>query len=409
MEKSNKVLILSSIVLVGFVIAVFYNYVIGGYLAKPYPFNTFLWPSDFAFGDFTEMLYVIKDFSPFKEVDPFINYFPLTYIILFPFVFIQNKIFSYLLFISVFIGVFAYMNFKNFKCPDLTSTQNFQNIFIMSSVSYPFLLLLDRGNFDIFLFVLFVAFIYAYKAEKYLLSSLILAVINAFKPFSFIFLILFLLKKNYRYIFISLLMSFALIVAGFVILKGEFFHQLSVFISNIGLFKQSYVYDNANPYGMRASSSLYMMFKLIFTRFTEQGLSLTPFLAKAYDILNIVITGLIAFFAVKEKVFWKQISLLTLYMLLMPYLTNDYKLIFFFVPIWLFVNAKEKTRFDLIYAVLFGLLLISKNIIIPYDISNINFWFSLSVIINPLIMIVFIGLIIFEQFKEKKKKIENGY
>ena len=85
MDKSKKILLLSNIVVIGFVIAIVYHYILGSYLAKPYPYNTFLWPANIAFGDFTDFLPAAKNLNPFRLVNPYTNYFPLAYLIIFPF------------------------------------------------------------------------------------------------------------------------------------------------------------------------------------------------------------------------------------------------------------------------------------------------------------------------------------
>ena len=51
MEKEQKIMILSSIVLVGFVMGVFYHYILGFYLHAPEPYNSFLYPASMAFCD----------------------------------------------------------------------------------------------------------------------------------------------------------------------------------------------------------------------------------------------------------------------------------------------------------------------------------------------------------------------
>ena len=93
-------------------------------------------------------------------------------------------------------------------------------------------------------------------------------------------------------------------------------------------------------------------------------------------------------------------TLLFLYILSIPYLVNDYKLLFLFIPVWFFVNSKEKSKFDLIYTILFAFLFIPKNIIIDLNPTD---YFSISILINPIIMILLWGLIIFEQYKVKEE------
>lgn len=403
MDKSKKVLILSSIVLVGFVLAVIFHYVLGFYLNKAYPFNTFLWQPGIAFGDFTEMLPLIKALAPFKAHNYWLNYFPLSFLILFPFTYIKHVTFSYIIFASVFIGFFVYLNKKYFNCEQLSKVENFQNILILTSLSYPFLSLIDRGNFDMVLFVLFAFFVISFKSEKYLLSSILLAIANSIKPFTLMFLILFLLKKKYKEFIVNIIITILLIIGGFMLLKGNIFDQISVFILNVADFNYRYVYSTKS-WGMGNNSSLYMCLKMLFCMNNSSFHISTFLLANIYKYVSAFFTIITVFFAWKEKIFWKQITLMTLYMLLIPPVITDYKLIFLFVPIYLFVNAKkeEATRSDLIYLIFFALLLIPKHYFIVDLLDNMN-KFSVSAILNPTIMLLFMGQIIFEQIKAKKE------
>lgn len=404
MDKKSKISILANIVLIGFVLAVIFHYVLGFYLNKTYPFNTFLWQPGIAFGDFTEMLPLIKDLAPFKAHNYWLNYFPLSFLILFPFTFINNVTFSYIIFASIFIGFFAYLNKKYFICEQLNKVENFQNILILSSLSYPFLSLIDRGNLDMVLFVLFAFFIISFKSEKYLLSSILLAIANSIKPFTLMFLILFLLKKKYKELIINIILTTLLIIGGFMLLKGNIFDQISVFISNVADFNYRYVYSTKS-WGMGNNSSLYMCLKMLFCMNSSSFHVSTFLLTNIYKYISALFTVITIFFACKEKIFWKQITLMTLYMLLIPPVITDYKLIFLFVPIYLFVNAKkeEATKSDLIYLIFFALLLIPKHYFIVDLLDNMN-KFSISAILNPIIMLLFMGQIIFEQIKSTQKK-----
>lgn len=398
MEKSQKILILSSIILVGFVFGVLFYYVLGSYLNLPFPFNTFLFSPDIHFSDFIGMLPIANGFSPFNEPNAWRNYFPLAYILLFPFSLIKNALIAYCVFTLVFLIFLTYMNIRNLICEDLTKMQNFQNIFIIGLLSYPILYVLDRGNIDMFLFILFAGFVYLLKTEKYLLSAVLLAVHNAIKPFPVLFLILFLFKKKYKEFFLSVAITAILIIGGFMTLKGNFFDQIVVFIKNLLMFKINYVYDNSNSNSMTNTSSLFMAMKLVFCKYTS--ILTTIRLEKLYGYFSLIITVIMLFFAQREKTFWKRITLLILLMSLLPYVIDDYKLIFLFIPIWLFVNAKEKTKFDLAYVILFGLLMIPKQFFISLIHSgNMAQLTTFGIVVNPLLMIVFMGLIIFEQFK----------
>ncbi len=408
MEKSQKILLISNIVLVGFVVAVIVHYTLGAYLKLPFPFNTFLFSPEIHFSDFIGIMPIANGLYPFDAPNPWRCYFPLAYILLFPFSLISNPLIAYFIFASVFLVSIVYMNIKNFTCANLTKLQNFQNIFIISILSYPILYILDRGNIDMFLFILLAGFVYLFKSKKYLLSAVLLGIQNAIKPFPIFFLILFLFKKKYKEFFLSILITGLLVIGGFMFLKGGFFEQITIFIKNLLIFKMNYVYNNSNSNAMSNTSSLFMAMKLLFCKYTT--IFSTIQLEKVYSYLSLIITAITLFFTQKEKTFWKQITLLTLLMWLLPYVIDDYKLIFLFIPIWLFVSTQEKTKFDSAYAVLFGLLIIPKQFFVLFvHAHGMTQLMSFGIIINPILMLIFMGLIIYEQFStSKNERLANG-
>lgn len=401
MQKSDKVALFSNIILVGFVMGVIYHYVLGFYMQLGQPYNTFIYPPSMAFCDFTGIANYAKQLNPYHEVVLWACYFPLDYIFLYPFSLIKNFVVSYTLYISIFLIFLIYANTKAFACENLTKLQNFQNIFILSVVSYPVLYMLDKGNLDSILFIILALFVSAFKSEKYFLAAILLGIENAFKPFPIFFLILFLMKKKYKEFFISLLISALLIIGGFMFLKGPFFDQIIIFIKSLALFKARYALGPA--LGIGFSSSLFMPLKAVMLHFSTKVSDIATFV-KIYDYFSLFASIITLFFVWREKILWKQLTLLICNFLLLPYCTYDYKFIFLFIPLWLFVNTEEKSKFDLTYIILFALLFVPKSIIINFPGIHLQnqSWLTLSAIINPVIMIILTLLIIYEQFLSKK-------
>lgn len=392
MEKSDKVLLLSSIVVAGFFIAIIFHYFCGNVLGLGDPLNTFLLYREWVFSDFIWVSDATKNLAPLSQPNIWIIYFPFAYVLLFPFTLIKNLLLSYFLYTSIFIGFFVYCNIKFLKCENLNKLQNFQSIFILTFMTYPFLYLLERGNFDMYLVLLMAVFVFAFMKEKYILSAVALALINAIKPFSAIFLILFLFEKRWKELFLSIFITILLTLGSFLILEGNILSQIAILKTNFNILSERFLYHPLH--GTTNSSSIFFALKLFIF---DQKLSLsTQSLVKIYSYLGFVLTCLTILFTCKEKVFWKQITLLTLYTSTVPYVVFDYKLIFLFIPIWLFVNQEEKSKFDLLYTILFGILLIPKK----------YFWFFgfhiLSVYLNPIIILLFMGVIIYEQIKPQK-------
>lgn len=390
MEKSNKVALVSGIIIVGFIVAVVFHGFLGMYLNLDYPYNTFLFNPKLRFNDLFDITSHLKGFAPYTPPSYWQQYFPLSYLILTPFAYMKDRLIPYSIFSAIFLIPFIATNVKMFKVADKSKLWNVFNIFVLTFLSYPFLVLLDRGNFDMIIFLFFAAFVFAFKSKKYQLAAVLLGIINAMKPFSVIFLAMFIFEKKYREFFLSVATSFLLVFGVFLIFKGNVFEQIAVMLKSIVWFKQAFILYPLG--GMSNSSSLFMALKLLFCA-NSHILSPTQ-LSKIYGYFSFIMTLFTFVFSWREKVFWKRISLITLYMIVAPSVVFDYKLIFLFVPLYLFVNSKEKSKFDLAYAILFGLLLIPKRFVL-FGVWKVA---VLSVILNPLIILLFIGLIVLEQF-----------
>lgn len=402
MDKSQKITLISNIILVGFAIAIGFHYILGFYFNFGEPYNTFLSDKWFVLGDYKFTLMFITDFAPYSKPDFWVNYFPLAYIFLYPFSQIKNLYLSYFFYSLIFLIPFIWINIKLLSCDNESKLQNFQNIFIITLLSFPFLAIVEDGNIDMFLMVLLSVFIFLFYKKKFLLSSIVLAIANAMKPFFLVFLLLFLFEKKWKDFFLNLLLTFLLIISGFMILNGGFWEQINTYIINLKIFQQTYVANvNVSFFG---HLDLFTLLKMVFCH--SYKLIDIKTLISFYNLFIIFMTVVLSFFVAKEKVFWKKMALFVCYLLVVPYIIFDYKLIFLFLPLWGFLNTSEKSRFDSVYSFLFGLLFIPKRFLPVVSGAKLSL-FHLSSILNPLLILFFMGLIMFEHFLEKKeKKIE---
>ena len=101
-----------------------------------------------------------------------------------------------------------------------------------------------------------------------------------------------------------------------------------------------------------------------------------------------------------EKELWKKIMLLVSAALLLPHVSADYKLIYIFIPMYIFINLEKKSRFDLFYAVMFGLLLIPKDYYLFSKIVSDSTYsdISIAVVLNILIILAMSSVIIVDGF-----------
>jgi hypothetical protein len=178
----------------------------------------------------------------------------------------------------------------------------------------------------------------------------------------------------------------------------------------LNIYNQVYVIGTPGvAFGLGFGHSLFGIIRLFFQYCMSDFYFNNAYaLMKGYMLFSLVYISLIALYIMfVEKIFWKQIALLVFSFNLLPYVSADYKLIHLFIPLLLFINAEEKSDHDLLYIVLFGLLMIPKAyFLFPGIRSDSGFAdISISIIINPILMLIFSLIIIREGFCGKCRTI----
>ncbi len=419
--RTEKIQIVSSIVIIGFVLAVFYNYFMGSYLEYGYPLNTFLVNPEDKFADFLKPLNCGKTLSPYLRrgventcMPISVVYYPFGELFFYPFSKIPGK--SLWIFLGIFlIGWFVFI-VKNFAQNEKSA--NLRDLFIISLISYPFLFTLDRANLESYVFLLVAGFCYFYNsANKYisLLACISLSLAIAIKPFPAFFLLLLVKEKKWKNILFIIASSIIVNIASALYLKDGIWANFLGVINSQKEFISDYVVGNMGWY---YGHSILGLLKCIFSAILYFCASIG--LLKKADIIMIVhnwprelftvssiISVIIILFVTwyilfKEKEFWKIVALIVFIMLLTPLASADYRLLYIFLPMAFFVNSLQKTKYDSFYTVLFGLLLVPKSYMFHTTKESLVL---LGVLVEPLLMIFFAYLIIKDGLKSKSEKI----
>ena len=401
--QNRKATIVATIIVVGFVMAAFYHYFMGTYLGLGYPFNTFLFAPGDRFNDFYNNYRQITltgkgVFLPEHGLSNYLFFLPS----LFSF---HSQALAYVFYAGTFLVYLLFYNYRNFRKirpADGRDVGTIRDTFIFTFMTYPVLFVIDRGNQEMYIFIMLSLSMFFYYREKHLLSALLLGLAVHIKMYFAVFLLLYLADKKYReirivvYLFI-ILPFLASVTDGWLFPAVQFSDSTFAFLktaaSSGNWYNTLYVlHDDGAAY----CSSLYGAFKaILYFLFPHiQGGSLPVYrLFRTYFPLSLFFAGIVALYILLlEKVAWRRVTLATLSLILFPFVTADYRLIMLFIPLWMFINAKERSPHDALYAALFGLLLIPKDFFI------IRRSISVSVIINPLLITTFMIFLVREGF-----------
>ena len=412
MERTEKLKIVSTIIIIGFTLAIFYHYIMSAYMGYGYPHNTFLYRTEDKFNDFLQYVDCVRTLSPFNRIEVenicptyYPVYFPFGELLFYPFTFFSNKYLALILFFTIFLIGWFFFIVKNFS--QQNKLDNLRDLFIIGLTSYPLLFTIDRGNLELYVFLLVAGFCFFYSSNnKYqsLFGSICLSLAIAIKPFPAIFLLLLVIERKWKNIFFILLSTLLITIASSLCFHEGFWGSFNALKINQAEFFTKYVIGNNawdHQHSLFALLKLFLYFKLYLAHIQPLKehyiyISQTYNLYNFYSIISIVVFIIITgYILLKERCLWKILALLVFEMLLLPPTSADYRLIYIFIPLAFFINDSRSTKNDFLYSILFGLLLIPKIYIFfkSYNGHGLD-----GLIINPLLMMFFVFLILKEGF-----------
>lgn len=412
MNRENKIELMCAIVLVGFFLAVTFHYIIGFYFKHAYPLNTFLFEPGTGkqFSDFKPIYFAASHLNPY-DLAPSSGgvYFPFTYLIYFFFTFFHLKN-SLFIFLTLFISFMCWLTHRYCKINYYPSENllanrvaNFKNIFILTLMAYPTLFCIERANSECLIFIFAGLFFINYSQKKFFLSAIFLACATAMKGYFGLFILLFLLDKHYKEAFIFCFLTGLFTVVSLILLKHSIFYQLVILKQNLIWFRSYFVMSDIS---LMYNTSLYAATKVFahLLHHVPPGGVIPTSLANInhYSVCaGIFLVFIILYLFFFETVFWKKVTVLTACCLLLPQISFDYHLVQIYFPIFFFINSDRSEIFrknDLIYTVIFSLLLIPKNFYLIYG------EYSISSFLNTLLLASLIALIVGENLVGKFKK-----
>lgn len=413
MSKEKRISVLILIILLGFCVSVFYHYALGVYDGKGYPYNTFLFvPSD-RFSDFSRVVQANQNLNP---------YFGPHHMFQYPFLNFMGFAFS-LIPLSYAIPIFIILvtEFMIMACLYSLKTEgqptNWTNVLILSLLTFPFLFEIDRGNFDGILFIFMALFMFSFTKEKFTLSAIFLSLAIAMKPFPAVFLLLFLAEKKFKEAIIAVTSTAVVSLISLLSFQGGFWANLSAALS-IARFPDaigSSGYFEANNFVFH-SMSLFTMFKVYFI---EAGIihtiNMSSFASLYIKVVLLAFIPITLYVIFIEKELWKRAAILSIVMVIFPQISGDYRLLYMFIPLFLFLTNETTSKSDPFYVILFGMLLIPKNYyFFPNTMTDGGYLdFSISYPTNFLIMILMLvsimltGVLKVKQFPASKKAIPS--
>jgi hypothetical protein len=405
MTKKQKINLISTILLIGFCIGIFYHFVINGiYKKQGLNPDTFLCCSTINFSDMPDIIWNAKGLMPYTTADlhTISAYFPLTYILIYPLQIFNDKTLigvcmTFIVIMMIIINYY-FLYSKAYSKGINSKIDIIKNVFIFSFLSYPFLFLIDRLNIEFIIFLFCVLFLISYLKGKDNFAIIFLSIPISMKLYPAVLLFLFLKDKKYQIFIKACFIVLALTLLSLLLMKGELIESINGFMRHFGFSKQVFG-TNSWWAGVSKSTTLFGLIKIGFLQFELTHLIDVKKVLYCFYALIFICGILIFIFLMKyETELWKIVFILIALTVLFNYTSFVYRLISMLLPIWLFINKEEKSKYDYIYASLFGVMMIP----LYYSIKVRSVDFDFSAILIPILLIIFIALIVKERFNTIK-------
>lgn len=373
MKQRKKILLVSGIILVGYLaFGIFYLIVRKG-MGMGYPYGSFLFFPGDRFMDFFNVNQMVSWNDPYKGFNS--SYPPLVLWIAKLFSFVSDYRSydphtiaashsgqaSYLVFVASFttlIAVFIYSSLK--KCQNSFKTKVGMIITILLLIfTAPYIYMLDRGNYLLVALAFFLGFVCFYEDHEWL-AVLFLALAACVKIYPLFFALLYILDRKWKP-----LISFLLIGAGISIVA-------------ISLFKDGF-YENLRHFGAALLGFGGGTGNIIANVYYGVGLTAAlqfPFLVwngavipDSFPVMKIYLIGgtILTLFSVwcmrNERCYYKKILVLSALMVFLTPNSYLYNLVYMMPGIVMYMIGRPSKHSwkDVIYGCLLGFMMIPKS------------------------------------------------
>ncbi len=326
------------------------TFIYGQYLGAGYPYNTFLYRQSVQFDDFTRFdthfrLWIENGFIKskplihhgvgYEPVDEslFKNHPPVTYsptatygYAFFHFLYPTEPVHLYLL--SVFMTACVAALILGYRLRHSPMAKMFWiTIALTVLTSYPLMIELDRANIEGLLWIFTVLGVISFVNNRFLSAGVLFAIATSMKFYPGIFLLLLIHKGKYREFVFSLLFLLWFFLFSAYELTGSISCTLSAVLDGLLWTRDSVLLGSMN---LAQDISLFSFTKQIL--FTIQPQMNMMFVYYLYFIIISVGFTIVYVSKIYYLPFLNQLFIFTIAILLFPFASMDYKLLYLTIP-----------------------------------------------------------------------------
>lgn len=357
------------------------------------------------FGDFVSVACHSRLSSPYLSTYSS-NYFPFAYLIMRPFGFLLKFNFK------LSILLFLFITFSLILIPMWNSLsfikEHASRVTLLIAVvimSYPLFSVIDRGNIQGFVVGFIILGLLAFQKKKWRFAICFLAVATALKGYPFIFMFMFLRKREWKYFLSALFASVSFTIISLLTFSGGFFQNSK------GLFNKILDLSDTSSSITGYSNSLKALLDSLSALKIPLLANLSQSISNHYFVAIGLTAGLLIFLSLQRKI--TELGFLITCALLGTFLFDPspgYVLLLFMVPLTEFFlnNQLYQDKTSRLFIILISLLLVPKGIPVKTGAGwpRCDYCPSFNSVLNPLIQLLLLFIVIFSLWRSHQFQSE---
>jgi hypothetical protein len=382
-NQERRLRVVATVAVVGLVLGLSISLVNGAVLHLRYPADTFLFDAADRFGDYRNIVAHQRGGDPYGT--PLHMVYP-------PFMAVPARA---LLALPMAVGLLLVSAALLMSLLALFSrataglrSVSFRGTALVGLIgSYPVLFALDRGNFEIIVFLFFAGFLWCLHSGRSWPAAVLLSVAIALKGSPLPFAGLFVIRRQWRQLALCLSLTLGWTFTGLQILHPPATVALKSFLRNLGYYSNIYVSGQDGwTYGHSLYGGIRGVANLIGGPDTREAVSKA--LAEPFLLLgSISLIAVFAFLALRSGPLWLRTTQATAALLLLSPVSADYRLLLMLAPLALFLAESDELPFDRWVAVAFGVVLVPKTVNVAFGLFGRHFGLVVGAILGPVALI----------------------
>jgi hypothetical protein len=398
----------------GTLVAILWHGWQGWGLGRDYPQNTYLYVHQSHFTDFTGVVEQSAFRCPYAH--EFTFYFPATYVMFQPFVWLGERPSLWLYLLGTLLGTILIQRYI-LQSIITDPVRRIATALLLTGCSYAIVFSFDRANLELAMALLVGVALLLCRRHHFGWAVFLISITVCLKLYTILLLALFIRRRHFRYLVLPAIGCLVVSVLSLLTFSRPIGECLTLWRHNLASYHFLYMVADR---GLAGSASPWNLVKIVFLTAHHLGwidLHLHPLsngdhysdffaaLSPYYNGLFLgLLTPLVLCVTLIEREFFRRAVLLLLTISICAQAGADYKLLWVHVALLLLITLSTRRRLDWAAVILLASVLVPKKEIFLTYLGQTDTTYndvSLGVVLNPLLILIAMVLLLRDSWQAR--------